>query len=69
MDPKKIARMQAASLMTIGVVTLILITSSIMEIQLPGVLTAILGIMALISLPVLVFSTIRKLQNKSQHSG
>lgn len=64
MDPKKINMMWAASLMAIGFVTIMLAGSDIIGIELPDVMVKTLGLIALIFLPVLVFSTVKKIKNR-----
>ncbi len=48
------------SLIMIGITTIILAGSNIIEIELPVVMTRILGIADLIALPFLVYSTVKK---------
>ncbi len=48
------------SLIMIGIATIILAGSNIIGIELPVVLTRILGIANLIALPFLVYSTVKK---------
>ncbi len=48
------------SLIIIGIATIILAGSNIIGIELPVVLTRILGIADLIALPFLIYSTVKK---------
>ncbi len=48
------------SLIMIGIATIILAGSNIIEIELPVVMTRILGIADLIALPFLIYSTVKK---------
>lgn len=50
------------SLMVIGVVTFILASSNIVGIELPDVAVRVLGIIDLIAIPVLVFSTMKNIK-------
>ena len=51
------------SLMVIGFATLILAGSNIVGIKLPDVAVRILGIVDLIALPLLAYSTVKKVKN------
>ncbi|MCI7351327.1 MAG: hypothetical protein MSH60_11355 [Ruminococcus sp.] len=64
MDSKKINIMWSVSLIIIGVATIILAGASFLGIELPDIAARILGVLDLISLPVLAFSTVKKAQNK-----
>ena len=64
MDSKKINIMWSVSLIIIGVATIILAGANIIGIELPDIAARILGVLDLISLPVLAFSTVKKAQNK-----
>lgn len=64
MDSKKINIMWSVSLIIIGVATIILAGANIIGIELPDIAARILGVLDLISLPVLAFSTVKKTQNK-----
>lgn len=50
------------SLLTIGIGTVVLAGSSLIGIELPDVLTRVLGILDLVCLPVLVFTTVKKIK-------
>ncbi|MBQ8568416.1 MAG: hypothetical protein IJ446_04280 [Oscillospiraceae bacterium] len=64
MSGKLINIMWSTSLMIIGISTLILAGSGIIGIVLPDILRVILGICELVSLPVLAFSTVKKVKDK-----
>ena len=53
----------SVSLMVIGFATLILTGSNIVGIKLPDVAVRILGIVDLIALPLLAYSTVKKVKN------
>jgi len=65
MDPKKLNAMWSISLMAIGIATFILVGSGIVGIDLPDIITRTLGLIDLIALPFLVFSTVKKLKDKA----
>ncbi len=52
------------SLIMIGIATIILAGSNIIGIELPVVMTRILGIADLIALPFLIYSTVKKAKKK-----
>lgn len=62
MNTDRINRIWAVSLMVIGLATLVLVGSGILGIGLPDLLARILGTAELIALPVLVYSTVKKLR-------
>lgn len=64
MSGKLINILWSTSLIVIGISTLILAGSGIVGIVIPDVLRVILGICELVSLPVLAFSTVRKVKDK-----
>ena len=64
MDTKKINIMWSVSLIIIGVATIILAGANIIGIELPDIAARILGVLDLVSIPVLVFSTVKKAQSK-----
>ena len=64
MDSKKINIMWSVSLIIIGVATIILAGANIIGIELSDITARILGVLDLVSLPVLAFSTVKKAQNK-----
>ena len=61
---KNINLFWAISLMAIGIATFIIAVTNIIGVQLPDIVIRILGIIELIALPVLVFTTIKKVKNK-----
>lgn len=62
MDKKKIDLMWGISLMTISVVTLIWSIAGIIGAQIPDAAARILGIIDLIALPFLAYSSVKKLK-------
>ena len=64
MNSKIINTMWSISLMVIGVATIILAAANIVAIELPDIIVRVLGVFDLVSLPVLVFSTVKKDKNK-----
>ena len=64
MNSKKINIMWSVSLIIIGVATIILAGVNIIGIELSDIAARILGVLDLVSLPVLAFSTVKKAQNK-----
>jgi len=64
MDSKTINILWSISLMAIGIAAFILAGSNIIGIELPDIVIRVLGIIELISLPVLIFSTVKKTNNK-----
>jgi len=61
MDSNKVNAMWSVSLLIIGVATFILAGASIIGLTLPDIAVRILGMMDLIALPVLGFSTVKKI--------
>ncbi|MBQ4042488.1 MAG: hypothetical protein IJD06_00710 [Clostridia bacterium] len=57
---KKYDFLWSISLMSIGIVAFILAGANIVGIELPDIAVRILGIVDLISIPVLVYSTVKK---------
>ena len=64
MNPKIINTMWSISLMVIGIATFILAAGDIVAIELPDIIVKVLGVIDLVSLPVLVFSTVKKAKSK-----
>ena len=56
--------MWSISLILIGIATIILAGANIASIELPDIIVRVLGVIDLISLPVLVFSTVKKAKSK-----
>lgn len=54
------------SLITIGITSIILNGSNILGLELPDVLTRVLGIINLFAIPVLICSTVKKLKKESK---
>ena len=61
---KNINLFWAISLMAIGIATFIIAVTNIIVVQLPDIVIRLLGIIELIALPVLVFTTIKNVKNK-----
>ena len=59
MDKKK-DLVWSISLIVIGVATIILLGSNIIGLKLPDVVTRIIGVVELIALPFLVYTTVKK---------
>ena len=59
---KKNDLLWSLSLMVIGIVTYILASSNILGIGLPDVVVRVLGIIDLIAIPILAFSTMKKVK-------
>lgn len=57
MCQRKVEILWGISLLIISIVTLILVGSNIIGFQLPDIVIRILGILALISIPVLVYTS------------
>ena len=64
MNSKIINTMWSISLMVIGIATLFLIGANIFTMRLPDIIVRTLGIIDLVSLAVLVFSTVKKAKSK-----
>lgn len=64
MDTKRLNIIWAISLIGIGIATIILAGANLVGVELPDVAIRIVGVVDLIALPVLVFSTVKKLKNK-----
>ena len=64
MNSKIINTMWSISLMVIGIATLFLIGANIFTMRLPDMIVRTLGIIDLVSLAVLVFSTVKKDKSK-----
>ncbi|MCF2683849.1 hypothetical protein DWY99_04425 [[Clostridium] leptum] len=64
MNSKIINTMWSISLMVIGIATLFLIGANIFAMGLPDMIVRTLGIIDLVSLAVLVFSTVKKAKSK-----
>lgn len=64
MNSKIINIMWSISLIIIGIATIILAGTNIIAIELPDIAVRVLGVVDLVSLPVLVFSTVKKAKSK-----
>ena len=64
MNSKIINIIWSISLLVTGIATIILAGANIIAIELPDSAVRVLGVSALVSLPVLVFSTITKVKSK-----
>lgn len=60
MDSKKIDRIWSISLMLIGIAIFILAGANMVGTELPDIIVKGLGMIDLVSLPVLAFSTVKK---------
>ena len=63
MDSKKVNAMWSISLLIIGVSAFILAGANVIGLELPDIAVRILGIIDLIALPVLGFSTVKNFKN------
>ena len=63
MDSKRVNVMWSISLLTIGVATFILAGANGIGLELPDIAVRTLGMIDIIALPVLGFSTVNKLKN------
>ncbi len=61
-----IDKVWAISLMVIGICSLVISVSNVIGIELPDLLARILGIIELVALPVLAFTSIKKVMNKDK---
>lgn len=66
MNLKIINRMWSISLMVIGIATIFLVGANVSAIKLPDMIVRSLGIIDLLSLPVLAFSTVKRLKVRSK---
>ena len=65
MSAKNNNRLWAASLIVIGVATVLLLALRVAAGSVPDLALRLLGVVELIALPVLAFTTVRKLTRKS----
>lgn len=63
---KKNDLLWSLSLFVIGIATIVLAGSNLIGINLPGIAVRILGIIDLIALPVLAFSTVQKMRKDKE---
>ena len=64
MNSKVINTMWSFSLMAISIATIILAGANIVGIELPDIIVRVLSVIDFVSLPVFVFSTVKKDKNK-----
>lgn len=64
MNSKIINIVWSISLIIIGIATIILAGANIVQIELPDIAVRLLGVIDLVSLPVLAFSTVKKAKSK-----
>lgn len=64
MDSKKINVIWTISLIVIGISTMVLIGANIIGIELPDIIVRVSGVIVLVALPVLAFSTVKKVKNR-----
>ena len=64
MKSKIINIMWSISLIIIGIATIILAGANIVSIELPDIAVRVLGVIDLVSLPVLFFSTVKKVKSQ-----
>ena len=62
MNEKALHTLWGVSLMVIGVATVLIVGSNLFQLQLPDSVTGLLGILELVSLPILAFTTVKKLK-------
>ena len=62
MNEKALHTLWSVSLMVIGVATVLIVGSNLFQLQLPDSVTGLLGILELVSLPILAFTTVKKLK-------
>lgn len=65
MNAKGIHIAWSISLLIIGIATLLLVGADLIAIELPDMITRILGVMDGISLPVLIFTTVKKAKKQT----
>lgn len=65
MNSKIINIIWAISLIVIGIPTIILIGANIVAIELPDIIVRVLGVIDLVLIPVLVFSTVKKAKSQN----
>ena len=65
MDSNKIEKLWSISLLIINIVTLIIVIPNIVGIELPNIMKIVLVIIDLIALPIVVYSTLKKIKIKN----
>lgn len=63
MNNKRNKTMWGISLFIIGIATIINVFSSILGIELPDILVRLMGIITIVTLPLLIYSSIKILKN------
>ena len=69
LSKKTIERLWAASLIVISGILLILFASSLLGLELPILMIRILGVIDLLAIPVLAWTTYRKLKHTTRKSA
>ena len=69
MDSKRINRVWAVSLFVVGFATMILAGSNLVAVRLPDIVIRALGILDLIALFLLTFSTTKKQVKRDKHTS
>lgn len=60
MKQRKVTKLWGISLMVISICSLILSITSMTEVELPDALKIVIGILDIIALPILVYTTVKK---------
>ena len=64
MKQRKVTKLWGISLLVISIYSLILSISSMIEVELPDVLKIVIGILDIIALPILVYTTVKKFREE-----
>jgi len=64
MELKTVNLLWSVSLFVIGIVTIIFAATNLAEIELPDMAVRVLGVVDLVALPILLFSSVKKLKNR-----
>lgn len=64
MKKRKVIKLWGISLLVISICSLILSISSIIEVELPDVLKIVIGILDIIALPILVYTTVKRFREE-----
>ena len=64
MKQRKVTKLWGISLLVISICSLILSISSMIEVELPDVLKIVIGILDIIALPILVYTTVKKFREE-----
>lgn len=65
MSKQTIEKLWSVSLMIIGISSIVLNGSNILSISLPDIVVRVLGILCIVFIPIVVYTTILKLKNKN----